>query len=177
MAQQLRAADQAVGLLALLDTTIPVNAANAAYAEEAGLSAREYGLNVTLAELERMGPEEQLPYLWDHVRKLGLIDEDMPLTLIRQILDDLKRLFHAHIQLVSDHVLRPYPGRLTLFRPADSPIACATPPDRNWGKLAGEVAVVFVPGLHHTMVKEPHVRILADQLRAQFPAGPLSCCH
>jgi thioesterase domain-containing protein len=168
MAQQLRAQGEVVGLLALLDTTIPVNAANSPYAEDADLSAREYGLNVTLEELDRMGPEEQLPYLWDHVRKLGLVEDDTPLPLVQQILDDLKRLFHAHITLVNDYVVRPYPGRLTLFRPSDSPIAHATPPDRNWGKLAAGVDVHFVPGLHHTMVKDPHVRVIADLLRTCF---------
>jgi thioesterase domain-containing protein len=168
MAQQLRAGGEAVGLLALLDTTIPVNASNSPYAEDPGLSAHEYGLNVTLEEIERMGPEEQLPYLWDHVRKLGLIDEEMPLSLVRQILDDLKRFFHAHITLVNDYAVRPYPGRVTLFRPADSPIASAARPDRNWGKLAAWVEVQFVPGLHHTMVKEPHVHVLAERLREKL---------
>ena len=165
MAQQLRAQGQTVGLLALLDTTIPWNAANAPYAEDADQSAREYGLDITLEELDRLGPEEQLPYLWSHVQKLGLVDADTPLPLVQQILDDLKRLFHAHINLGSDYALRPYPGRLTLFRPTESPVAVEMAQDRNWGKLAAEVDVHFVPGHHHTMVKEPHVQVLAEQLR------------
>jgi amino acid adenylation domain-containing protein len=165
VAQQLRQQGQTIGLLALLDTTIPYNAANAPYAEDEVLSAREYGLDITLEELDRLGPEEQLPYLWDHVRKLGLVDDDMPLPLVQQILDDLKRLFHAHIKLGSDYALRPYPGRLTLFRPQESPVPVQTARDRNWGKLAAAVDVHFVPGQHHTMVKEPHVQVLAQQLR------------
>ncbi len=165
MAQQLRNQGQTIGLLAFLDTTIPWNPANDPYAEDAHQSAREYGLDITLDELDRMGPEEQLPYLWDHVRKLGLVDDDTPLPLVQQILDDLKRLFHAHIKLGSDYALRPYPGRLTLFRPSESPVPVQTAPDRNWGKLAAAVEVHFVPGQHHTMVKEPHVQVLAEKLR------------
>ncbi len=165
MAQQLRHQGQTIGLLALLDTTIPYNAANALYAEDAAQSAREYGLDFTLEELGRLGPDEQLPYLWDHVRKLGLVDEDTPLPLVQQILNDLKRLFHAHIQLGGNYVLRPYPGRLTLFRPQEAPVPVQTAPDRNWGKLAAAVDVHFVPGQHHTMVKEPHVQVLAHKLR------------
>jgi thioesterase domain-containing protein len=164
MAQQLSKQGQSIGLLALLDTTIPYNAANAPYAEDAAQSAREYGLDLTLEELDRLGPEEQLPYLWDHVRKLGLVDDDMPLPLVQQILDDLKRLFHAHIKLGSDYALRPYPGRITLFRPQETPVPVQTAPDRNWGELAAAVDVHFVPGQHHTMVKEPHVQVLARQL-------------
>ncbi|HTU20950.1 MAG TPA: amino acid adenylation domain-containing protein [Gemmataceae bacterium] len=165
MAQQLRAQDQAVGLLALLDTTIPWNPANAPYAEDADQSAREYGLDITLEELDHLGPEEQLPYLWQHVQKLGLVDADTPLPLVQQILDDLKRLFHAHINLGSEYALRPYPGCLTLFRPAEAPVPVQTAKDRNWGKLAAGVDVHFVPGHHHTMVREPHVQVLARQLR------------
>jgi amino acid adenylation domain-containing protein len=165
MAQHLRQQGQAVGLLALLDTTIPQNAANAAFAPDGEQSAREYGLDLTLEELDRLGPEEQLPYLWQHVCKLGLIDADTPLPLVRQILDDLKRLFHAHIQLANDYAIQPYPGRVTLFRPTDVPVAVPTAPDRNWGKLAAEVEIHFVPGHHHSMVKEPHAQVLAQQLR------------
>jgi thioesterase domain-containing protein len=93
------------------------------------------------------------------------VDDDTPLPLVEQILNDLKRLFHAHIKLGSDYALRPYPGRLTLFRPRGAPVPVQTAPDRNWGKLAASVNVHFVPGQHHTMVKEPHVQELARQLR------------
>lgn len=165
MAQQLQAQGQTVGLLALLDTTIPWNQANAPYAEDGEQSAREYGLDLTLEELDRLGPEEQLPYLWQHVQKLGLVDTDTPVPLVQQILDDLKRLFHAHIKLGNEYTIRPYAGRLTLFRPSESPVPVQTARDRNWGKLANEVEVHFVPGQHHTMVKEPHVQVLAQQLQ------------
>jgi len=171
MAQQLLAQGQSIGLLAFLDTTIPMTAANAPYAEDADLSAREYGLDMTLEELDRLGPDEQLPYLWQHVQKLGLVETDTPLSLVQQILDDLKRLFHAHIQLANDYTIRPYPGRITLFRPADSPIVNSTSRDRHWGRLAAAVEVHFVPGLHHTMVKEPHVQVLAEHLRSCFTDG------
>jgi thioesterase domain-containing protein len=169
MAQQLRAQGQPIGLLALFDTTIPQTPANQPYAEDAEQSAREYGLDITLEELDRLGPDEQLPYLWQHVQKLGLVDSDTPLPLVQQILDDLKRLFHVHIKLGNEYALRPYPGRLTLFRPTEAPVPVSTPRDRNWGRLASTVDVIFVPGQHHTMVKEPHVRVLAQQLQ--------SCLH
>jgi amino acid adenylation domain-containing protein len=165
MAQQLLEQGQTVGTLALLDTTIPYNEANAAYAEDAEQSAREYGLDLTLEELDKLGPDEQLPYLWQHVQRLGLVDSQTPLPLVQQILDDLKRLFHAHIQLGSEYVLRPYRGKITLFRPLESPVVVDTPKDRNWSKLADAVEVHFVPGHHHTMVKEPHVQTLAQQLK------------
>jgi amino acid adenylation domain-containing protein len=171
MAQQLRAQGQSVGLLALLDTIIPYNSANKDCAEGPNQSGREYGLDVTMEELDRLGPNEQLPYLWQHVRKLGLVDEDTPPALVGQILDDLKRLFHAHLVLANDYAIRPYPGRITLFRPAEAPVVVPTSADRNWGKRAAAVEVHFVPGQHHSMVKEPHVRVLAEKLAACLQAA------
>jgi amino acid adenylation domain-containing protein len=162
VARQLLAAGQEVGLLALLDTTLP-----AGQAREAGEidSGREYGLDVTLEELSRLGPDEQLPYLWQHALRLGLIEPDTPLQLAQQVLDDLKRLFHHHLSLADRYEVCPYPGRITLFRPAEMPFAVPTQPDRGWGRLAAAVDVHVVPGHHHSMVKEPHAQVLADKLR------------
>jgi thioesterase domain-containing protein len=157
MAQQLLAQGQSVALLALLDTSLPSEPDN---------SGQEYGLDLTLEELDRLAPEEQLPYLWEHVQKLGLIEEDTPLPLVQQLLDDLKRLFHVHVRLACAYTVRPYPGRITLFRPTEAPVAVATDADRGWGRLAEEVDVHFVPGQHHSMVKEPDVQVLAQRLRA-----------
>ncbi len=56
MAQQLLAQGQQVGLLALLDTTIPVNQANKEYIEDGEDTGREYGLDITLAELDQIEP-------------------------------------------------------------------------------------------------------------------------
>jgi len=165
MAQQLLAQGPGVGLLALLDTTIPVNPANQDYVEEGEDTGREYGLDITLEELEQLGPEEQLPYLWQHVQKLGLLEIDTPLAVVEQILEDLKRLFHAHIALGSEYAVRPYPGRIILFRPSEVPVLVHTSEDRGWRKLAREVEVHFVPGHHHSMVKEPQVQMLAQKLR------------
>jgi thioesterase domain-containing protein len=158
MAQQLLAQGQQIGTLALLDTTPPT--------EETEFSGREYGLDLSWEELTQLGPEEQLPYLWQHALKLGVVEPDTPVQLAQQILDDLKRLFHHHFQLADAYALRPYSGRITLFRPSEAPVAVATLPDRGWGKWAAAVRVHFVPGQHHTMVKEPHVQVLARKLSA-----------
>ena len=69
--------------------------------------------------------------------------------------------------VLTDHyVVRPYAGRITLIRPSDAPIAVPTPHDRGWGDWRPSVEVHFVPGQHHSMVKEPHVQELARVLQA-----------
>jgi amino acid adenylation domain-containing protein len=165
MAQQLKRDGQDVGLLAFLDTTIPFGPANRQYTEGLDESGREYGLEMNLDELGQLDADAQLPYLWQHVQKLGLIEAETPLTLVQKLLDDLKRLFHAHVRLASEYAVRPYPGRITLFRPTDSPVEVPTPEDRGWGRLAALVEIHHVPGQHHTMIKEPYVHTIAHQLR------------
>jgi thioesterase domain-containing protein len=165
MAQQLLARGERVNLLALLDSTPP---AQPGVPNEDDATGLEYGLDLSLEELARLGPEEQLPYLWRHALKLVLVGPDVPLQVARQILDELKRLFHHHMSLASRYVARPYPGRITLFRPSDAPVAVATTRDRGWGRLAAAVDTHFVPGLHHSMVKEPHVQALARELNASL---------
>ena len=160
MAQQLRARGESIEVLALLDTTAET-ADDSEWSEKPGM---EYGLDLSLEELARLGPDEQLPYLWDHARRLGLIESGVPMELAQQVLDDLKRIFHHHMVLTDRYVLRPYPGRVDLFRPMEAPVAVAVPPDRGWGRWAAEVVVHPVSGQHHSMVREPHVRELARAL-------------
>jgi thioesterase domain-containing protein len=162
MAQQLLADGESILMLALLDTS-PETADDPSWADKPGM---EYDLDLSLEDLSRLGPDEQLPYLWQHALRLGLIESNVPMAVAHQILDDLKQIFHHHMVLTDHYVVRPYPGRITLIRPSDAPISVPTPRDRGWGRLAADVDVHFVPGQHHSMVKEPHVRDLARTLDA-----------
>jgi len=158
VAQQILRQNQEVGLLGFLDTTVPSG-------PDADSSGQEFGLDLSLEELGNLGPAEQLPYLWQRVQKLGLVENDAPPEVVEQILADLKRLFHIHVKAALAYRLQPYPGRINLFRPADPPLKAGSKPDCGWGRFAAAVDVHFVPGRHHTMVKQPHVQILAQAMR------------
>ncbi len=106
MAQQLVAAGQEVQALVLLDTTIPEGEANQQFLAEAHSTGLEYGLDVTLEQLGQLGPDQQLPYLYEHARKLGVIDQEAPESLVQQVLEDLKQLFHAHLEQSSRYAIR-----------------------------------------------------------------------
>ena len=124
--------------------------------------------DLTLDELDALGPDQQLPYLFEHARKLGVIDDEAPEELIQQVLNDLKRLFHSHLELASRYAIQPYPGPILLIRPEDAPVDVATTTDRGWQRLAESVDVHFVPGQHHSMVKDPHVEVLAQKLASHL---------
>ena len=88
------------------------------------------------------------------------------MQVAHQVLDDLKRIFHHHMVLTDRYVVRPYPGRITLIRPSDAPFAVPTRPTGAGDDWRPSVDVHFVPGQHHSMVKEPHVQDLARTLDA-----------
>lgn len=166
MAQQLIAAGQRVGPLALLDTGIPASRANRRFGPGDAFSGREYGLEIGLEELAGLDAQRQLPYLMDHARKLGLVNEQAPPSIVWQIVEDLKAAFRDHIVMASRYAIRPFPGKIVLFRPADAPFVPSGPADRGWANVAGDVEVHQVPGQHHSMVQPPHVRQLAAILDA-----------
>jgi thioesterase domain-containing protein len=160
IAQQLTASGESIKMLALIDT-VPETQDDPNWADKPGT---EYGLDLSPEELSRLGPDEQLPFLWQHAMKLGLIESGVPMEVAHNVLDDLKRIFHHHMVLTDHYTLRPYPGRITLVRPSEAPFPVPTARDRGWGRWASDVEVHFVPGQHHSMVKEPHVRELARVL-------------
>jgi oxalate---CoA ligase len=72
-----------------------------------------------------------------------------------------------HRQALREYRLQPYAGRITLFRATERGIHDTAGPQMGWGRLAaGGVEVYDVPGDHATLVKEPHVAVLAERLRA-----------
>jgi thioesterase domain-containing protein/acyl carrier protein len=59
-----------------------------------------------------------------------------------------------------------YPGRLTLFKARMQPLFSSHTPDKGWKAVAaGGLEVRVVPGNQLAMLKEPHVQVLAEQLR------------
>ncbi len=162
IAQQLLAQGESISMLALLDTS-PETVDDPNWTDSPGI---EYGLDLSLEELSQLGPDQQLPFLWQHAMRLGLIESGVDMQFVHHVLDDLKRIFHHHMVLTDRYMVRPYAGRITLIRPTDVPVALEIRADRGWRRWAADVEVHFVPGQHHTMVKEPHVQEVARVLDA-----------
>jgi thioesterase domain-containing protein len=60
------------------------------------------------------------------------------------------------------YVARPYPGSLLLLAPSAD--LTASP----WLRLASDVEVVRVPGRHRTVMREPHVRVVAEVIQERL---------
>ncbi len=154
--RQLLVAGETVDRLLLLDSALPEGSH-----EADGKTGREYGLELGLSELGDLPAAEQLPVLYEHARKLGLIEETAPKELVARMLGDLHRLFAHHARLCSSYQPRKLAVDAVLFRPRETPAELAEPADRGWGRLLRSVGVREVPGHHHSMVAPPHVTALA----------------
>jgi amino acid adenylation domain-containing protein len=86
-----------------------------------------------------------------------------------------QKLIARHYQALENYVPDHYPGRILLFRARCQPLFCpGAEPDLGWGKFAtGGVQVEVIPGSHETILREPHVRVLAQRLQAGLDFRPL----
>jgi len=196
VAQQLLAAGEKVALLAIVDTPPGVSgaegadggaaaagataAANAGAEDLApwlleiahyvrGLWGKDLGLGAP--DLAGRDPEWQLRIFVERARRAELLHHAGSLEQVRRLV----AVFRANAGAYRAYRPRRYPGPITVFRAAAAERAPV--PDLGWGRFAAApVACREVPGDHLTLFAEPHVRSLADQLRAALdgaipPAG------
>ena len=170
MAQQLEAQGQKVALLALLDASaLAPEQSSAAAIEGTALwaLAQDLGFGVDDAtflsdHLSRLAPDEQLTYILERVRAAHLAPPDVGLAQLRRHLHVLQTNLRAR----QGYRPQEYPGLITLLRACEQSGVAPQDPTLGWGKLAtGGVEVQPVPGNHYTMLREPHVQVLAERLR------------
>jgi thioesterase domain-containing protein/NAD(P)-dependent dehydrogenase (short-subunit alcohol dehydrogenase family)/acyl carrier protein len=86
----------------------------------------------------------------------------------------------SFIRAATNFHVKPYPGKLTLYRPALDTTYEVSPgrylnsdreivrPDQGWTGYVEELEICEVPGDHDHMVLEPEVRVLADFMTAKL---------
>jgi len=78
-----------------------------------------------------------------------------------------RKIAGAQQQAKRKYTPKVYPGQLTLFRARMQPLFSYHKPDKGWERLAaGGLDIRIVPGNHLGMLQEPHVKILAKELKA-----------
>jgi thioesterase domain-containing protein len=74
--------------------------------------------------------------------------------------------------------LQPYPGKITYFRSREGKYGARPNSRDGWEQLAlGGFEVHEIPGDHHTMLEEPHVRVLAAKLASCLCAPQAPQCE
>jgi len=178
MARQLTQQDQKVALLFIVDAQAPSGEAAeykwvvllGSFAADLGLPFDE--LMAAWNDIFSRPPMEQLRRIWTEAKKAKLVRAEMTLAEFRKLFDRFK----ANAQMAKTYTGGQYPGRLTFFR-AEEPekyVGKARPenytidvvPTRGWEKWAsGGVELFTTSGQHYTVMREPHVASLAQQLR------------
>ncbi|MCB9169811.1 MAG: amino acid adenylation domain-containing protein [Flavobacteriales bacterium] len=141
MAQQLTDAGQEVALLALFDTYDPVE-----FAAEKRREGR------VLAQLKQWLLCRAAAYYLTRGKVIP------PKPRHYYIID-------TYDKAIGNYRPRPYRGPIAIFRAA----ATTGPRDMGWKRLAaGPLEVIDVPGDHYNMIKEPHVKVLAEKLQERI---------
>lgn len=180
MARQLQQQGQEIALLALIDSQAPLEQQVKQHPHDLLLYfARDLGLtheNLTmpLTQIFALAPMAQLRQVWKEVKSKSLVPADMTLLEFREIFE----VFKGNANTVRSYQPGEYEGRITLFGAEEDQLndfgeeffaRASADPLKGWDKLATEgVDLQVVPGDHFTMVREPHVKILAERLRSSI---------
>ncbi|MDF5731044.1 MAG: hypothetical protein PUP92_24330 [Rhizonema sp. PD38] len=74
---------------------------------------------------------------------------------------------YANSQAVLNYVPQAYPKRIHLFRTNVQSSIAKEDPSMGWDQLVvGGTEIHHLPGNHLTMLRKPHIQVLATQLRA-----------
>jgi len=171
MAQRLSRRGEPVGLVAIIDTPVPWEAAR----DTSGWSEARWmfelagrigqllnpELDVSLTRLESLDPAAQLEYFRVALVEARLFPDEAEPDQIRNVIE----MFKAHAQIEYRIPERTEPVPIALLRTAVEPAGRPPDGDISWGWASlGPTEVRFVPGEHLTALRAPHVETLARQL-------------
>ena len=168
MAQQLEAQGQQVALLALMDAR-PLKPVEAAaewdeltllmnFARDLGLSVD--GLQLATEELAQLDSEELLSHVLQRAIEEGIVPEDIQLAHARKLFE----VFKINVRAMRSYRPQPSSTRVTLLKAGEQG-ETADETTMGWSALtSGGVELHTVPGSHFTIVREPYVESLAEEL-------------
>ncbi len=169
MSQQLHALGQKTDLLFLADAPIPGQPTPFSLEDDTDI-LMFIARNLLKLDTEsfsadgfrKLGPDEQISHLLEQAKTLGHLPPDFNASQFQQFVS----VFKANEKAMKHYAPRPYPGRLTFFRPREQ-WKKETPyhPEFFWTDFAERgIEISTVPGNHITMNYQPNVRVMAERL-------------
>lgn len=172
MALQLQRQGEEVDLLALIDSPAPNSdlkgikhdVDDATYLVGLASNIERFSgcnLSVSYEDLKQLQPEDQLNYLLERLQKVNIFPAEAKLKQLRGFLQVFKA--NDPTQYFPQSI---YPQQITVFRALDNN-EFGDELDIGWQKFSSTpVETHFVPGDHISIMTEPHVKSLAQQLKA-----------
>lgn len=180
MARQLQQQGQQIAMLVLLDAVAPeAEESEYNWAILLSLFAFDLGLDYESLRKPSLPQMAQLRQLWVEARRVAVVPAEMTLVEFRQVFDTFK----IHANTMRRYRPGEFQGPITLFCPDEDVDEILFDNDprfqirkvvrrkhedklNGWGKLVtGGVELRTVPGNHFSMLREPNVQVLAEQLR------------
>ncbi len=161
MARQLYAQGQQVAALILIDSHAPTGQP-ASKADDVDLLINlvmEEGLHVDPDYLRQLDEDEQLAYVLKEAKRANALPPDVTVAQMHNLFQVLK----SNMQALRQYAARPYPGAITLCKASKQ---WDERKDLGWEGLAGGGLVTYeIPGDHYTIMREPGVTLLAEQIK------------
>jgi amino acid adenylation domain-containing protein len=186
MARQLRQQKESVALLALIESYTPavVEKIERRYFKANKLETYDdevvlllnfagdlLGFNGEKMPVEAPGSTASPSELFNRIKDLAERSNLLVPGKSEEQMRRLFRVFEANTQAMSRYHPKPYDGRITLFC-GDESMGAGADPEFGWGEMAGGGLLrCDVSGNHYTIIKEPHVRRLAEALRGSLDSG------
>jgi thioesterase domain-containing protein len=170
MARQLTSLGEHVTLLALFDSKIPNLDERQIAADETALLwsfARDLGLQHKRLrdlpdDLFASQPDVQERRLFELAKTAGMLPANTEIAQVRKLL----QVFKTNVRAMCGYVPREYAGTVRLYKARDEAARDLADPRLGWGETAARgLEIHTIPGTHYTIMREPHVRTLAAQLR------------
>ncbi|BAY93738.1 MULTISPECIES: non-ribosomal peptide synthetase [unclassified Tolypothrix] len=98
----------------------------------------------------------------------NLISKESQLRLLSELaVPSILRVFYANSQAVLNYVPQVYPKQIHFFRTQVQSTIAEKEPSMGWNQLAAEgTEIHHIPGNHLTMLRKPHIQVLAAQIKA-----------
>lgn len=185
MARQLHAQGQTVALLALMDCSAPNSTYDTARRTPRYWLSFLVNLFYCVGNFLQLNPTRRMEYVRSKSRSFGKrflrrislakadpskVDMDA-LVDLSSYRDEERALWEAHIRALLLYHPKPHAGRVILFRTRGHPLFSSFDSQNGWGEfVANGMEVKVVPGVHESMLEEPHVQVLAHELKACLEA-------
>ncbi|MDA7977562.1 MAG: amino acid adenylation domain-containing protein [Pirellulales bacterium] len=120
--------------------------------------------DLALFELRRLPPDDQIREFTTRTAAAKLIPPGANVELARRIYDT----FMANVDAMMNYRPEHYPGRMTLYRAAEPLVQLRRELADEWTEFCDHIEVCSVAGNHLTIIHEPNVADLADQMRQRL---------
>jgi thioesterase domain-containing protein len=120
----------------------------------------------TFADLRALSLDEQLEFFLEKGAYYNQIPRDIGISQLRHLFE----LFKANVHAADKYKPAKSTQQVILLQAADKPPDTAADTLKRWQEVAEVVAAHCLPGNHYSIVAEPNVILLAEQIESVLTA-------